>query len=846
MAGKNDGKGNPCGAYYPNAGVVALPTANSDCAGGIDHKGFNTNNDGASRGFCCDMMSRIESTAQWVYSYSYTPFVTAFAIGGNCKGCPNQVWRPHISKTGSGSGNFRQPCKNTWGSGWKKSWHQCYFGLNNAFGCTNPNSFGIITNNTAPGSRGYIGSPNGTCQSNCMQLTQSYFKDWAVSGINTSLADYPPCNFSREAYFDCEPPEYDSQGNAGASGSKLIWTRSGSRDPNNQSKSTQIFIDGVGYTQNVGFKLSQNGFEGYLHPQMNASNAWGQVGGPTSDESHLWHRKSSFDVTAAGGPTSSFMDFDGCCTFVSFGCKDPNFGSYNSQALLNCDGMAQTNKADSSGNCNGGAGTCYGNGFNCSACIDDEEFLPFVNLPNPNYLNYYPAGSPEIVTTGYDPDDSDTCYIETWNACGGSGELSQGAWNQMNSNRPESDLYGDGLFWDKSGNNVTNSADKPLCQCNNQGCTLPGAANYSPLNILDCEGNAVDPSGTNDVSCCNFQEFGCTDPTFNSGNQNNYFCTVDTGPGNAPDNANFCMDPATGQPCADPSLSVWNCGPVSGVSPLGGIPLNPNLPNGGFVPTNPVVSLTDDGSCSQITVPGCKDDGGVTNGGIWPSPQYPGFSALNFNQDATIHVQDTCVYAFGCVDPLATNYNTTPVCGGLTLQAQAMVVNVQNPNINPTPLPQPVTASFVLDNLIPDITCCDYSIPGEGPGCTDPNALNYNPLANTDDGSCVYSTEGCTDPNAINFNPNATLDDGSCLYSLDFPEEGTNFLDGSLMELCREPLVKEEVLMNVCQPTEIQSEVFIERGKQSVFETNQRLGEVRTIGGLIIYGYGFYNIKEQI
>ena len=52
--------------------------------------------------------------------------------------------------------------------------------------------------------------------------------------------------------------------------------------------------------------------------------------------------------------------------------------------------------------------------------------------------------------------------------------------------------------------------------------------------------------------------------------------------------------------------------------------------------------------------------------------------------------------------------------------------------------------------------------------------------------------------------------------------------------------------MNVCQPTEIQSEVFIERGKQSVFETNQRLGEVRTIGGRLIYGYGFYNIKEQI
>jgi hypothetical protein len=110
----------------------------------------------------------------------------------------------------------------------------------------------------------------------------------------------------------------------------------------------------------------------------------------------------------------------------------------------------------------------------------------------------------------------------------------------------------------------------------------------------------------------------------------------------------------------------------------------------------------------------------------------------------------------------------------------------------------------------------------------------------------VYAEEGCTDPSALNFNPLATIDDGSCIYSIDFPEEGTNFLDGTEIELCMEPLTKEEVLMNVCQPTEIQSEVFMERGKQSVFEPNQRLGEVNTIGGLEIYGYGFYNIKRQI
>jgi hypothetical protein len=49
------------------------------------------------------------------------------------------------------------------------------------------------------------------------------------------------------------------------------------------------------------------------------------------------------------------------------------------------------------------------------------------------------------------------------------------------------------------------------------------------------------------------------------------------------------------------------------------------------------------------------------------------------------------------------------------------------------------------------------------PGCTNPNAVNYNMFANVDDGSCIVPVDGCTDPNAINYNPLANVDDGSCL-----------------------------------------------------------------------------------
>ena len=98
-------------------------------------------------------------------------------------------------------------------------------------------------------------------------------------------------------------------------------------------------------------------------------------------------------------------------------------------------------------------------------------------------------------------------------------------------------------------------------------------------------------------------------------------------------------------------------------------------------------------------------------------------------------------------------------------------------------------------------------------GCTDPQAINYNPMATTENGSCEYIidygcigeegdlfpvgaiieydnevcfcfgsdatvfpamgvwqceeiiTTGCMDEDAINFNPQASIDDGSCIYS---------------------------------------------------------------------------------
>lgn len=47
-------------------------------------------------------------------------------------------------------------------------------------------------------------------------------------------------------------------------------------------------------------------------------------------------------------------------------------------------------------------------------------------------------------------------------------------------------------------------------------------------------------------------------------------------------------------------------------------------------------------------------------------------------------------------------------------------------------------------------------------GCTDVDAFNYNPEANVDNEGCVPKILGCTNPLAFNYNANANTDDGTC------------------------------------------------------------------------------------
>ena len=48
-------------------------------------------------------------------------------------------------------------------------------------------------------------------------------------------------------------------------------------------------------------------------------------------------------------------------------------------------------------------------------------------------------------------------------------------------------------------------------------------------------------------------------------------------------------------------------------------------------------------------------------------------------------------------------------------------------------------------------------------GCMDSTAANYDPAANTDDGSCIPIIYGCTNEFALNYDSTATVDDNSCI-----------------------------------------------------------------------------------
>ena len=96
----------------------------------------------------------------------------------------------------------------------------------------------------------------------------------------------------------------------------------------------------------------------------------------------------------------------------------------------------------------------------------------------------------------------------------------------------------------------------------------------------------------------------------------------------------------------------------------------------------------------------------------------------------------------------------------------------------------------------------------------------------------IYTAYTITDVNYYDYNDGTTI----------FFQQSSGFTSNNLTSV---PITKDEVLLKVIDQAQIQTNVFVERGKVSAYERVQRLGEVDNLGDMINYGYGFFNVVNK-
>jgi hypothetical protein len=151
-------------------------------------------------------------------------------------------------------------------------------------------------------------------------------------------------------------------------------------------------------------------------------------------------------------------------------------------------------------------------------------------------------------------------------------------------------------------------------------------------------------------------------------------------------------------------------------------------------------ATNDDGSC-EYPIQGCTDP-----------------EALNYNADAEVE-DESCYYDYdvlGCMDSEATNYNADATYddGSCEFPFSCDEGSIADCNGNCAP------ANWLGDGL-----CDDGSWSNGG------NDIYFNcEEFDNDGGDCgeiVQDGYGCIDPEALNYDPEATEDDGSCEYPID-------------------------------------------------------------------------------
>ena len=212
-----------------------------------------------------------------------------------------------------------------------------------------------------------------------------------------------------------------------------------------------------------------------------------------------------------------------------------------------------------------------------------------------------------------------------------------------------------------------------------------------------------------------------------------------------------------------------------------------------------------DGICDDVdnSIEGCTDpcacnylSGASVDDG---SCEFDGCSGCIYatatNYDETAILDDlSCIWE-GCTDPSFLNYNPYATVDAMCSNIPASIDFNNDGNNNVSDLIlflqfYGLGGELISENATVGGACtpigmsaeeltptteCDGCCPSS---CGYAQAMNFDPTAGQDVGSCVFG--GCTDPEANNFNPLANVDDASCRYGIcpDFDGNGeVNLLD---------------------------------------------------------------------
>ena len=225
----------------------------------------------------------------------------------------------------------------------------------------------------------------------------------------------------------------------------------------------------------------------------------------------------------------------------------------------------------------------------------------------------------------------------------------------------------------------------------------------------------------------------------------------------------FCVDPVDVYGCTDPEAINYN--PQATVDD-GSCEYQQDIlgcTDPAALNYNPLATI-DDGSCEYI-IDSCDAnlitfiyaEGAFTSESSWSLSDENGNVVADADYSFDPLAQSVCLedgcYTLELFDSFGDGWN-----GGVLFSPELGVEFVLE------------EGNYAVNTLSVNAECGEIIA-----GCTDPEALNYNPEATVDDGSCEYEQEifGCTDPAAINFNPLANIDDGSCIYVEDSCETNT-------------------------------------------------------------------------